>query len=105
MGKVLVRDRALENWRVPGAEHQVRPVRDSGEHRRLLLQKLLEEAKEVVFAEDRQEMLKELSDVLSVSAALAWNHGIQWGEVEAKRVTRDHASGGFTQGMVWETDR
>ena len=105
MGKVLVRDDALQNWRVPGAEHQVRPVRDDAEHRTLLLQKLLEETKEVVFAEDRAEMLKEISDVLAVLVALAWKNGIGWGEVLEKRGERDMAVGGFIKGMVWETDR
>lgn len=105
MGKRLVRDDALSNWRVPGAEHQVRPVRDDAEHIELLRQKLLEECGEVIFAADRAELVKEISDVLSVLVAFAWKNGIGWGEVVEKRGERDMASGGFIRGMVWETDR
>jgi predicted house-cleaning noncanonical NTP pyrophosphatase (MazG superfamily) len=105
MGKRLVRDRALDNWRVPGAEHQVRPVVDEKEHQLLLVQKLIEETMEVVFSEDRDELLKELADLLSVMEGCARANGIGWFEVLDKQAERDAASGPFIDGMVWETDR
>jgi predicted house-cleaning noncanonical NTP pyrophosphatase (MazG superfamily) len=106
MGKRLVRDRALENWVVPGAEHQVRPVTGRAEHQALLRAKLLEECGEVMMAEDDEELLKEIGDVLSVLQALAWTNGLSWHkDVLAHQEARDAASGGFVNGLVWETSR
>ena len=105
MGKRLVRDRALESWVVPGAEHQVRPVRTGEEHLQLLHAKLIEEAMEVVQAETQRDVLKELADVLAVLEAIAMLHGIDWDEVAIQVDVRELKSGGFTEGMVWETSR
>jgi predicted house-cleaning noncanonical NTP pyrophosphatase (MazG superfamily) len=106
MGKRLVRDRALDNWVVPGAEHQVRPVENFNEHQTLLRSKLLEECGEVIMAETEAELLKELADVLSVCQAIANTNGLSWHkDVLDKMEQRDAASGGFKQGLVWETSR
>jgi predicted house-cleaning noncanonical NTP pyrophosphatase (MazG superfamily) len=105
MGKRLVRDRALENWVVPGAEHQVRPVHSRIEHGDLLRAKLLEECGEVILADGRDELIKELADVLSVMQAVAAVNGIGWDQVQARQLVRDAQSGGFVAGMVWETSR
>ena len=106
MGKRLVRDRALENWVVPGAEHQVRPVNGLAEHQELLRAKLLEECGEVMLAGDHPELCKEIADVLSVLQALAWTNGLSWHkDVLDLQERRDAASGGFTEGLVWETSR
>jgi predicted house-cleaning noncanonical NTP pyrophosphatase (MazG superfamily) len=104
MGKRLVRDRALEHWVVPGAEHQVRPVKDFDEHQQLLRSKLLEEAGEVIFA-DPEGLLKELADVFEVLRAIGWTNGITMEEVTRKAVERTSSGGGFDGGMVWETGR
>lgn len=106
MGKRLVRDRALESWVVPGAEHQVRPVEDTTEHLTLLRAKLLEECGEVILAETRAEVTKEIADVLSVLQGIAQVAGLSWHkEILAKQEERDARSGGFINGMVWETSR
>jgi predicted house-cleaning noncanonical NTP pyrophosphatase (MazG superfamily) len=105
MGKRLVRDRALDSWRVPGAEHQVRPVSDEKEHQLLLVQKLIEETMEVVFSESKDDLTKELADLLSVMQGCAKANGITWPDVLARQALRDAASGPFMDGMVWETDR
>jgi predicted house-cleaning noncanonical NTP pyrophosphatase (MazG superfamily) len=104
MGKRLVRDRALENWVVPGAEHQVRPVYNWEEHQSLLRSKLLEECGEVMMASPG-ELTKELADVLAVLDALAATNGIEWEEVMMMAEARELKSGGFSKGMVWETSR
>lgn len=103
MGKRLVRDRALDNWVVPGAEHQVRPVESFNEHQTLLRSKLLEECGEVIMAGTDAELLKELADVLSVCQAIANTNGLSWREVSQKMEDRDAVGGGFKQGLVWET--
>ncbi len=105
MGKRLVRDRALNNWMVPGAEHQVRPVRDAEEHRQLLREKLLEECGETIFAQTREELIKEMSDVLAVLEALVHVAGLEWDQVLAAQEYRELSSGGFVEGLVWETGR
>lgn len=103
MGTRLVRDGALRNWTVPGAEHQVRPVRNPEEHLDLLKQKLLEEVGEVIFATNRDELLKELSDLLAVMEGVASVAGVPWEQVLLKTDARELESGGFTSGLVWET--
>lgn len=106
MGKRLVRDRALNNWVVPGAEHQVRPVESFNEHQTLLRSKLLEECGEVIMAETATELCKELADVLSVCEAIAYTNGLSWHKgVLQKMEERDAAGGGFKEGLVWETSR
>jgi phosphoribosyl-ATP pyrophosphohydrolase len=107
MGKRLVRDRALDNWVVPGAEHQVRPVESFDEHQKTLLRsKLLEECGEVIMAGTEAELLKELADVLSVCQAIANTNGLSWyKDVIQKMEDRDAAGGGFKEGLVWETSR
>lgn len=105
MSARLVRDRALENWRVPGAEHQVRPVADVVEHIDLLRRKVLEEATEVAFAYEQDDFLKEAADVVSVLQGMCVVQGVPWHEVMAMVSARNDESGGFGRGMVWETDR
>jgi predicted house-cleaning noncanonical NTP pyrophosphatase (MazG superfamily) len=105
MGKRLVRDKALDNWVVPGAEHQVRPVHNRIEHGDLLRAKLIEECGEVILSDGREELVKELADVLSVCQAFANVNGVKWGEVLERQILRDNESGGFFKGMVWETSR
>jgi phosphoribosyl-ATP pyrophosphohydrolase len=105
MGKRLVRDRALDSWTVPGAEHQVRPVRDAAEHRKLLANKILEEAVEVAAAETQAELTKELADLLSVMRGAAYANGVTWSDVLDSEARREAESGGFIDGMVWETPR
>lgn len=105
MGARLVRDDALAAWTVPGAEHQVRPVRGIGEHIMLLRKKLLEEAGEVAFADDRGEIVKELADVWEVVRSIAVLHAIDPHEVLAVADYRRQQSGGFERGLVWETGR
>lgn len=105
MGKRLVRDRALDTWAVPGAEHQVRPVHDRKEHQELIVVKVIEEAAEIIFAKTREELTKEIGDMLSVLEGVARVNNLEWDDVCREAAKRNEASGGFTEGMVWETPR
>lgn len=105
MGSRLVRDRALDNWVVPGAEHQVRKVTGREEHGRLLMQKLLEGVGELITSQNTSETCKELADVLSVLEGIAHLAGLDWEEVLLKVDERELSSGGFKEGLVWETSR
>ncbi|MER7361853.1 nucleoside triphosphate pyrophosphohydrolase [Nonomuraea wenchangensis] len=99
----LVRDRALSTWRVPGAEHQVRPVRDADEHRDLLTAKLIEECGEVVVAKTPANLREELGDVLAVLQGIASRSGISWESVVSEGEAKAERSGGFVDGLVWDT--
>lgn len=103
-GKRLVRDRALETWRVPGREHQVRPVRDKNELDQLLRLKLREEVEEVLSATNVKEMIEEIADVMTVLAGIADSNGIDTDQIEDAYDEKMSKSGGFFQGMVWDTN-
>jgi phosphoribosyl-ATP pyrophosphohydrolase len=105
MGARLVRSKALDNWVVPGAEHQVREARDDGERAVLLISKLMEEATEVITAETRADIVRELADLLSVMRAIAALNGIGWAEVLSEKAKRDQVSGSYIHGLVWDTSR
>lgn len=106
MGTRLVRDNALINWVVPGAESQVRHVRSRQEHLLLLKKKLLEESAEVVTATSDLEVKKELSDVLDVVVCL---YGVSTldnpKEFLQGALDRLRSAESFGEGMVWETPR
>ena len=105
MGRRLVRDRALDNWVVPGAEHQVRPVTGPREHVELLHAKLIEECMEVIQAKTKEEITKEVADVMAVLDGITYRAGITYRELLDTMNGREKASGEFRRGMVWETGR
>ena len=107
-----MRDRAADTWRVPGASYQLRPVDNDTEHRQLLMQKLVEEVGEVITAQNNPDMdrwngelVAELGDVLSVIKAIATVNNITWQAVGDASTARFIESGGFVEGVVWDTDR
>lgn len=97
----LVRDRALETWRVEGGEHQVRPVLGRYEHEILLKKKLLEEAFEVIHA-PRADIAEEICDVIAVLKGIAEFNHVDWAGVLAVEQMKEMASGPFREGMVWD---
>jgi predicted house-cleaning noncanonical NTP pyrophosphatase (MazG superfamily) len=105
MGTRLVRHRALENWSVPGAEHQVRPVVDKVEHLQLLGKKGIEEATELAYASGYDEVLGELTDVYHVLEAYERLYDIDPAEIGRMKLRKGKASGYFNPGMVWDTGR
>lgn len=99
----LVRDRIPEIIRRHGLTPVVRQA-DPAEYRSLLHAKLLEEAREVIAADDLSAP-GELADVLEVVAALAADLGIDLDEVHRLRDAKAADRGGFTQRIVWEGNR
>lgn len=65
-----------------------------------LAAKLVEEAREVAAAASRAELVEELADVAEVILALTAAHGIDAAEIEAARVAKRVARGGFDD-RVW----
>ncbi len=65
-----------------------------------LAAKLVEEAREVVAAASRADLVEELADVAEVLLALTAAYGIDAAEVEAARVAKRTVRGGFDD-RVW----
>lgn len=90
----LVRDRIPEIIKAEGGEPEVRTL-DSAEYAKYVRLKLVEEAGEANAAKTREEMVKELSDVLEVMEALMRHEGIRPDEVTELKQKRREERGGF----------
>lgn len=95
----LIRDRVPQIIRAQGDEPIVR-FADSGEYRKLLRAKLIEEAHEVATADDTHAP-EELADVLEVVLALAADLGLDAGGLERLRSAKAVERGSFTERIVW----
>ena len=95
----LVRDRIPQIIRAQGDEPIVR-IADPGEWRELLCAKLVEEAHEVVTADDAH-VPEELADVIGVVLALAADLGLDAGGLERLRAAKATERGRFTERIVW----
>lgn len=107
--KLLVREKALQNWRVPGAENQVRALATDEEFEDLIVIKLREEADEVgeeILKEYPRidEIRKELGDLLSVMRSTAQYFEIPWEAVERQATKKDDSHGTFNypNALVWD---
>lgn len=92
----LIRDRLPQMMRDQGLEvfeHQL----DHGEFTAALKEKLIEEALEVRDAATSAELTAELADVMEVVHALVAASGLTLDEVEAQRLAKRAARGGFDQ--------
>lgn len=95
----LVRDKmvglieAAGNWRGKWETRKGRELRS------LLRIKLIEETQEYLSREIGREDTLELVDVLETVYALAATHGISRDELEAMRVAKRDARGGFDEGV------
>src|SRR5687767_11323332 len=95
----LVRDRIPEIIREDGDTAVIRTLR-SGEYRKELLRKLVEEAKEVQGAKKRGELLAELADVEEVLAAIRIAARIDKKEVEQIRKEKSKKRGAFQERIL-----
>jgi len=96
----LVRDRIPEICRENGQE-PVTHIAGVREYRRRLRQKLTEEVREFLEADDRTAP-EELADVLEVVYALARNLDVTAAQLEEIRRAKAMERGGFSRGIVWE---
>ena len=99
----LVRDRIPDIIRARGGSPVVRQAA-AAEYRGLLHAKLLEEANEVLSADDGSAA-EELADVLEVLAALADDLGVGLEHVQKLRDQKAQERGGFAGRIVWEGNR
>ncbi|MFJ3839428.1 MazG nucleotide pyrophosphohydrolase domain-containing protein [Streptomyces sp. NPDC090054] len=98
----LVRDRIPEIAAANGQQLEIHTASLS-EAAELLVEKLAEEAAEVAVAGTREDLLDELADVLEVVHSLADAAGWSPEDVEAARVGKRAARGGFDWRLVLTT--
>lgn len=92
----LIRDRLPQMMRDQGLAVFERQL-DEAEFLAALKEKLVEEAGEARDAASPAELAAELADVLEVMTALAETSGFSMEEVEAQRLAKRAARGGFDQ--------
>lgn len=99
----LVRDRILEIIEQEGRAHVSR-VLGEDEYRQELAKKVVEEAHEVVAAgNNREELIKEIGDVLEVLDALIASYGLDSAEIYRVKEERKTKRGGFQQRIFLES--
>lgn len=94
----LIRDHIPQIIAANGKESHTR-ILEEEEYARELVIKLKEESEEYFSAQNSQESLEELADMLEVIRALAVVHGASWVQLEALREKKAEARGGFQDRM------
>lgn len=90
----LVRDKIPQIIEASGLGCRTRILAED-EYRKELNIKLREEMEELFRAENAQEALEELADMLELIRALARVHGADWQQLEELRAQKAEARGGF----------
>ena len=94
----LVRDGIPEIIRSSGGAPELLKL-DKDQYLAALRLKLVEEANEVLEADDK-DLVEELADVLEVLAALVKANDIDWADIEREREEKHAERGGF-QNRFW----
>lgn len=92
----LVRDRIPQVIQSSGKECRTTILNDK-EYGKELVIKLTEEVEEYFSAQDSEESLEELADMLEVIRALAVVHGSSWEQLEVLRAKKVEVRGGFQE--------
>ena len=95
----LIRDRIPEIMDRDGVRYEVQVFGD-GAYREALLAKVVEEAEELRAAVGREDVVKELADVLEVLEAVMRVDGIDAEEVRSVQAARRAARGGFERRLA-----
>ncbi len=95
----LIRDRLPQIMRASGLAVFDRRL-DAADFDRALRQKLVEEAGEAQQAQSEEALIDELADLAEVTAALSALHGVTSAMIEAARLKKREARGGFDD-RVW----
>lgn len=92
----LIRDDIPQIIKSTGKDCRTR-ILDEEEYKKELIIKLKEESEEYYAAQNSEESLEELADMLEVIRALATVHGATWEELEGLREKKAEARGGFQE--------
>lgn len=97
----LVRDKMPERIENLGGRIAIYNLqrKDYGQHLKL---KLKEETEEILEAPTLKDLEEENADVLEVLHALAESEGLQWEDIEKKRIQKQNERGGFKNGFFAE---
>lgn len=98
----LVRDLVPEILKKQGISCDVVKVQPVTAYRRLLLRKLIEEAREVVTAED-EHLLEELGDIETVIDALLKMHNLTRKQLRRQQLEKDKDRGTFEKRIFLKT--
>lgn len=98
----LVRDKIPEIIRENGEVPVTKELKGE-QYKQALMDKLLEEASEVVEAGIHEELIKEIGDVQEVLAAIVKAHGLDSDEIEKLRRERAESRGAFDAGVYLQT--
>src|SRR5581483_9634007 len=94
----LVRDKIPEILKAKGIEVTEEKITEPDKLRWLLREKLQEETEEAM-AGDKESVLAELGDVLSVAYAIAEAYRFSKEELDNQRKAKDQEKGGFKNGV------
>ena len=94
----LVRDNVPDQIRARGANILVKQL-DGKKYREALAVKLIEEAREVGEARDRQSLINELADLEETMDAYRISNGLPLQEIRKARLIKYAKAGGFGKGF------
>jgi predicted house-cleaning noncanonical NTP pyrophosphatase (MazG superfamily) len=103
MKKKLIRDKLAISIIADGRGETLGVASDDYEYKKLLCEKVVEEAKEVYSAKEPNEIKEELADLIEVIQATAYAHGLTLKEVEQERVKKAEKRGKFELRITYET--
>ncbi|MFA6066468.1 MAG: nucleoside triphosphate pyrophosphohydrolase [Candidatus Babeliaceae bacterium] len=98
----LGRDKGLESFKAEGITPKYKLL-SGNELREALKHKLIEESYEIRDADDCQEVIAELADVLEVVDGLCKAYGISAKDIEKVKEKKYQERGGFATGLYIET--
>ena len=99
----LVRDKIPEIIEADNEHYELR-VMEEDEFKRELKKKLIEESKEIVETK-KEDLVKELADVLEIVKSIAESEDISFELVEEKQKARKEKRGGFQKKLflIWSS--
>jgi predicted house-cleaning noncanonical NTP pyrophosphatase (MazG superfamily) len=101
--KKLIRDKVAIEIVADGRGNTLGVAKTDEAYKELLAEKILEEAKEVYTAVSKEELKRELGDLIEVIQATIYAHGLTLKEVEQERVKKAEKRGKFELRITYET--
>ena len=98
----LVRDKIPEIIKQKGEECVVRVAHSDVEYEKFLLEKLIEEGKELCEAKDVSHKLEELADLAEVIRAICTFYKFDTNTIDHARIEKLEKRGGFDKRIIWK---
>lgn len=97
----LVRDNIIDIILNDGGKPAFQ-ILDDDSFKKALKEKLIEESKEVLDTESKEDLISELSDVLEIIDSICQNNNISKEELEIKKEEKKNKRGGFDKKIFLE---